>query len=49
VLVPWESLAENLGGGGHRFGDILKSDWVTGGSQNKKAPSHYNWGLDIDI
>jgi hypothetical protein len=49
VLVSWESLAENLGGGGQRSRVKLKSDWVTGGSQNKKAPSHYNWGLDIDI
>jgi hypothetical protein len=49
VLVSWESLAENLGGGGQRSRVKLKSDWVTGSHKNKKAPSHYNWGLDIDI
>jgi len=38
VLVSWESLAENLGGGGHRFGDILESDWVTGSHKTKKPP-----------
>jgi hypothetical protein len=46
VLVPWESHAENLGGGGQRLRDKLKSDWVTGA--RKKAPSHYNWGLEVD-
>ena len=30
VLVPWESLAENLGGGGRWVGDNLTTDWVTG-------------------
>jgi len=38
VLVPWESLAVNLGGGGDWVGDILKSDWVTGSHKTKKPP-----------
>ena len=43
VLVPWESLAVNLGGGGHRFGNILKSDWVTGSHKTKSPQSLQLW------
>ena len=38
MLVPWESHAENLGGGGQRARDKIKSDWVTGGHKTKKPP-----------
>ena len=38
VLVSWESLAENLGGGGQRARDKIKSDWVTGSHKTKKPP-----------